>query len=1072
MNIRTRALVAVMNMLLFLMVWTNALSSSGGERTHSPKKVQSNISGVKRVDGIPHYSLLNINNIAMWASDDGMMEQRVESQNAGVTFPRGTGTVVYAGGAIWGGFVHDGGSPVIRVGGQTYSSGMVPGQIIAPGIAENPQNSGVRIYRIRRDWQTADLKQDASEYLGKVPEDVTADDIATVREQYRQDWINWPWQKGAPYYDRDGVSGYQPGPGGAYDSSKDEPGLANADQVLWFVCNDLNSSAALAFAGSPSIGLELQIACWAYNRPDELGNVIFERYRFVYKGTATTPARATIDTMYFAKWVDPDVGDYSDDFAGCIIDKGVGYAYNSRPTDNVYSQFNLSPPVVAYDILQGPVVPQAGSVARWNLSSHAGYANRVMSSFSYFATGGQDADPPFRNYQGSQQWWNLLRGYHSSNGQCYVDPVAGSCTKFPLSGNPITLEGWVDGRTDEAGDRRIALSTGPFQMTRGDTQEVVVGLICALGKTPQDGISKMEGIDGVAQDLINLNFNIPKTPPAPDLRIVELDNKFILDWESDTARSRQIEQYNSCGYKFETYTIYQFVNPATPDKYILFPPFNVVLPRSLQVTLDLIRNRDLVNGQKYYYAVTSTVFNPDFSIARKRIESPLEIKTGVPHSPDPGTVYPYKIGDTVSTLGNLVGLNDAIINAVYVDPTKADGRTYEVLFHHPSPRNLPVWDFIDSTAHDTLLRNMTLGLPPQRLVTRGFTVQVLDAPFGLRNVYETMNGFQSTRNVVFNIPNPQQTYMVLGGGSSQLDTIGGWNVNDCDIEWRFTGDSSWAVWVEYDVGATKWIRVPYTFWQMDRNGGTQARQVYSFITDQAQDSVWRPGVLLDRAYNGQTLRVFYPVSVYVDSARHNYRWYGGSYNDSIPWAPDGFFVKLVLQSIGIGSTEGRYRSGLWKVYIADLDNDGIPAPKGTVIRFVRSKSIFDGDTRLVSPRAVVTDDLSSAEQEVQRIGVFPNPYYGLNRAELGRTQRFVTFNHLPRYSTIRLFNLAGVMVKTIRKDDDTQFASWDLNNENGLPVASGIYIAYIELRDRNGSDLGSTVLKLMIVQEQRFFETR
>ena len=55
--------------------------------------------------------------------------------------------------------------------------------------------------------------------------------------------------------------------------------------------------------------------------------------------------------------------------------------------------------------------------------------------------------------------------------------------------------------------------------------------------------------------------------------------------------------------------------------------------------------------------------------------------------------------------------------------------------------------------------------------------------------------------------------------------------------------------------------------------------------------------------------------------------------------------------------------------------------------------------------------------------------------------------HLPNKATIRLFNLAGVMVRTIEKDNNSTYQRWDLANESGLPVASGLYIAYIEMPD-------------------------
>ncbi len=59
-----------------------------------------------------------------------------------------------------------------------------------------------------------------------------------------------------------------------------------------------------------------------------------------------------------------------------------------------------------------------------------------------------------------------------------------------------------------------------------------------------------------------------------------------------------------------------------------------------------------------------------------------------------------------------------------------------------------------------------------------------------------------------------------------------------------------------------------------------------------------------------------------------------------------------------------------------------------------------------------------------------------------------------------------MLVRTIDKQDEGQFARWDLANENGLPVASGLYIAYIEL-----PELGTTkILKLAIIQEQQILD--
>jgi len=91
----------------------------------------------------------------------------------------------------------------------------------------------------------------------------------------------------------------------------------------------------------------------------------------------------------------------------------------------------------------------------------------------------------------------------------------------------------------------------------------------------------------------------------------------------------------------------------------------------------------------------------------------------------------------------------------------------------------------------------------------------------------------------------------------------------------------------------------------------------------------------------------------------------------------------------------------------------------------------------------------------------------VNNEELNKYQRFVTFNHLPEQATIRIFNLAGVLVRTIRHDQPgSQFERWDLSNEQGLPIGSGLYVAYIEM-----PNLGTTrVLKLAIVQERQILD--
>ncbi len=108
---------------------------------------------------------------------------------------------------------------------------------------------------------------------------------------------------------------------------------------------------------------------------------------------------------------------------------------------------------------------------------------------------------------------------------------------------------------------------------------------------------------------------------------------------------------------------------------------------------------------------------------------------------------------------------------------------------------------------------------------------------------------------------------------------------------------------------------------------------------------------------------------------------------------------------------------------------------------------------------------TSKAYNVADVKVWPNPYFGYNPEERTPTDQQMHFTHLPETGkyNIRIFDLAGNHIKTITGNNtDSQFAVWDLRNDFGIPVASGMYIAHVEYGNN------SKVLKLAVVQpEQR-----
>ncbi len=453
-----------------------------------------------RVTGSPAATLMNINAIAAWYESDGSSEHDPGFMNTGgVTFPRGTGKAIYASGFVIAGKVNDGGKPSRRVIGQSYYSATAPGWIISKGVAADPSDPAVRLYRIRPDYATADLRQDASEYFSMPVDSVTQPEMDSIRHQYAADWSEWPWQKGAPFYDANN--------NGVLDSGE-SPGLGGASQVIWYVVNDLDSVQSHSFAGSDPIGLEAQVTLWGYSSPPELSNVIFKKWTLIYKGALSTPAGATIDSAYIGLWSDPDVGDYSDDNAGCDTTLGLGFAYNGEPIDPVYQSFGLAPPAVGYALLEGPLVNSPGDTGYYKWRRVSGKRNLPMTSWIYHFSGGSEIDPTFDS-NGAGEWYNWLRGLHSFSGEPYVFPGDSAPTKFWASGDPVAGTGELDAAINQPGDRRMLSATGPFSMAFGDTVEIVAALVGGSGTDRFQSITLMrDNATAARAKFVSLNSGV------------------------------------------------------------------------------------------------------------------------------------------------------------------------------------------------------------------------------------------------------------------------------------------------------------------------------------------------------------------------------------------------------------------------------------------------------------------------------------------------------------------------------------------------------------------------------------
>jgi hypothetical protein len=117
----------------------------------------------------------------------------------------------------------------------------------------------------------------------------------------------------------------------------------------------------------------------------------------------------------------------------------------------------------------------------------------------------------------------------------------------------------------------------------------------------------------------------------------------------------------------------------------------------------------------------------------------------------------------------------------------------------------------------------------------------------------------------------------------------------------------------------------------------------------------------------------------------------------------------------------------------------------------------------VDVKAPVIGDpnIAAMNNDLSKITIVPNPYYGFNSLETPTSGRFVTFRRLPKQVTIKIYTINGDLIKTLEKNNNDPTLRWDMTNLEDVPIASGIYICLID-----APGIGTKVLKAAIFTPQ------
>lgn len=401
------------------------------------------------------YATINANNISTIVKNSGSFNRNAITGNSGFEWPKGSGKFANYASGIWVGAI-DSLTDSVRVAVAEYSEEYVPGPI-APAI--NYDDTIWKVYKISKG----------------------------DNESNNPDYANWPVQYGAPWIDVNH--------NGIWDPGTDKPELVG-DQTLWCVFND-NDSDAHTNMGTKPLGIEVQLTAFAYNQSGALGNMIFYKWKLINKGGRK------LKDAYISIWTDADVGDASDDYNGCDTVLGLGYTYNDA-YDNIYGS---APPATGFDFFQGPIVPSFGDTAYVSGRRIPNYKNLKMTSYVKYNNGGcNECDP-----QNGQEVYNYMQARYR-NGIKITDPW-GIPVDFMLSGDPnlsFTPTNWIE--ISSPADVRFMMSSGPFTMAAGDTQEIVTANLIASGLTNTLSVTALKQADLFAQQIYDENFNY--LPPS------------------------------------------------------------------------------------------------------------------------------------------------------------------------------------------------------------------------------------------------------------------------------------------------------------------------------------------------------------------------------------------------------------------------------------------------------------------------------------------------------------------------------------------------------------------------------
>jgi hypothetical protein len=819
------------------------------------------------------------------------------------------------------------------------------------------------------------------------------------------------------------------------------------DEDTWAKCNAHNPVSQ--GAGEKPLPITVTTHTFAWNNALN-GNMLFMFY------TIKNDTTVTIDHVYVGMGSDLDIGNADNDLVGLDIGRSLGYTFTTEQEQG----WEAPPPYyIAYRMLYAPKTSDTVYVgqnpANPDTIIYPG-EHLVLTAFKKF-TRNVDANNDIQRYL-------VMAGYD-----------------FNYVYGPFS-----DSIDNEPSDKRMAMSAGPFSLEPEEVETLLVAVMYSNGST--GGLKYLQSEGDAAGKLFDANWAQPRPPKPPTITtLVGGDKRVTLGWDNKPVSTPDdyFKVTQAAGdtmykeYDFQGFRVWKS-RTGIAGSYETVAEFDIadgiaLLPDGSEDGADvglkfMYVDTTVYNGFEYYYAITSYDYNTSGQPGDMTYFSQESGIAGLPVIPrsDLGDSMNPPTG-TVRRLSSGAGTADAIAWESVADPAVKAG-TYELRWSEIMENGgYPVftYDIYDSVAGTSVLTGLEAFVGDSAATeSTSFlhtTVDTIAEDSILTTTVDTayIGLFQagSFTSAPFNasVVNGYIAYQI--GDSMHAATVAtmkddtGYVISsDTTIEAsgsRMPSADSMVVTGNYSPYKDRVIVagiLPACEWAF--HGGVMYEIRWKYLNDHSDTltaEVW------DVTNNAEV-----PFSAkWGDSWSFGPMSWGDAENVNCITAGNGP-SRTLLYVCGVKYWLNSIAGQPYPLEWAGKPNDG------DIWRAYNGGEIVPCRGNGFSMKMAPTGFAGTAVMD--NIKVVPNPYIVRNDWELSPDYAKIQFTHLPHKCTIRIYTLAGDLIRTIDHDVGENDLSrggteeWDVLTKYDQKPASGVYIYHIN------SEWGTRTGKIAIIR--------